>query len=468
MPEKHGAKVQRGLTTTPQSPTTDGRFGRMFRTLLVFEPEDSLLKQLAGQMSESGTGSGGDNPNIPAGFTYFGQFVDHDITFDPVSSLQQQNDPEALRDFRTPRFDLDSLYGAGPADSPFLYDEDSGGTELLVGRNPKQDDDGEELERDDLPRNQQGTALIGDPRNDENIIVSQLHLSMIRFHTRVAKRVANREGLEGVELFKEAQRVVRWHYQWVVIHDFLERLVGANLVNQLLTPTQTPKVNLQFYKPKKNAFMPVEFSAAAYRFGHSMVRPTYKINKPVPELPIFSGKRKPAPREDFHGFRRLPSQWTLDWTFFFDVGGGRSRQQARKIDTKLAEGLHHLPGERGDMASLPLRNLRRGRALGLPSGQDVAEAMGATPLTKQQLGFDGPAPLWFYILREAELKQNGQRLGDVGATIVAEALLGLLDRDPLSYLSVKPTWTPDLPAKKQNDFTMADLLEFAVPDQTKR
>src|SRR5439155_10733470 len=234
------------------------------------------------------------------------------------------------------------------------------------------------------------------------------------------------------------------------------------------TPSQTPKVHLQFYQPQVDAFMPVEFSVAAYRFGHSMVRPSYTINQVVPELPIFSGRRNPAPLEDFHGFRRLPLFWTLDWTFFFDVGGGKSRQQARKIDTKLAEGLHHLPGQRGIRASLPLRNLMRGRALGLPSGQDVAGAMGATPLTKQELGFDGPAPLWYYILREAQLKQNGRRLGEVGGRIVAETLIGLRDRDPLSYLSGKALWTPDLPSKKKDEFTMADLLQIAVPDRTRR
>jgi hypothetical protein len=467
MPEPHGRLEQRGLETTPKSPTAEGRFGRMFRKLLVFDPDDDLLKDLAKQMSEAGGTQARDNPDMPAGYTYLGQFVDHDITFDPtpLDSLTGQNDPDALKNFRTPAFDLDCLYGGGPKGSPFLYDK--AGVKLKVGRNPARDEGGEELERDDLPRDQEGTALIGDPRNDENVIVSQLHLAMIRFHNRVVNRVANQKDLKGRDLFKEAQRVVRWHYQWVVIHDLLERIVGTNLVNQLLKPNETPPVKLKHYKPKKNPFMPVEFSVAAYRFGHSMIRPTYLINQVVPELPIFSGRRKPAPREDFHGFRGLPSFWTVDWTFFFEVGGGKSRQQARKIDTKLAAGLHKLPGERGDMASLPLRNLRRGKRLGLPSGQDVAEAVGATPLNKQQLGFNGPAPLWFYVLREAELKENGKQLGETGARIVAEVFLGLLDGDALSFLQ-KPGWTPSLPAKKKNDFTMADLLEFAVPEQTKR
>jgi hypothetical protein len=473
MPNSHGRTRQRGLDTTPQSPIDRGRFGRMFRKLPVFEPEDQLLKDLANEMSESGTGGGGDNPDIPAGFTYLGQFVDHDITFDPISSLQGQNDPDALRNFRTPRFDLDCLYGEGPDDEPFMYDlePETGpkqGTKLLVGQNPKADDKGNPLTRDDLPRNQQGVALIGDKRNDENTIVSALQLSMIRFHNRVVDRVENQKGLEGAELFKEAQRVVRWHYQWVVVHDFLARLVGKNLVDSLLTPTEPTHVNLSFYKPKSDAFMPLEFSVAAYRFGHSMVRATYSINDLVRDLPIFSGARKPKPLESFHGFRPLPDQWKVEWRFFFDVGGGKSLQASRKIDTKLAAGLLKLPGERGDMANLALRNLRRGKALELPAGQDVAAAVGVTPLTKQQLGFDGPAPLWFYVLREAEVQHDGMRLGDTGGRIVAEVLLGLLDQDPLSYLSVEPTWTPELPSKKNNEFTMADLLEFAVPEQTKR
>jgi hypothetical protein len=434
----------------------------MFGQLPVFEPSDAFLKALAKEMVDKG-GPAGDNAQIPSGYTYFGQFVDHDITFDSSSSLDRQQDPDAVKNFRTPRFDLDSLYGRGREGSPQLYDQRSpGGVKLLVGKNPATDEDGTALERRDLPRNDQGIALIGDPRNDENTIVSQLHLTFIRFHNRVVDFVSEKPAFDTPKkVFKEANRLVRWHYQWVVVHDFLKRIATAERVNKILQPDQNPRVNLLFYKPGATPFMPVEFSVAAYRFGHSMVRPSYRINGVVPELPIFSKSTRPSPLEAFHGFRRLPEAWTVDWSFFFKTGN-RKPQPSRKIDTKLARGLTELPGERGEMRSLPLRNLRRGVALKLPSGRRVALAMNAQPLTGRQLGTDDhPAPLWYYILREAAVREKGARLGPVGARIVAEVLLGLLDKDPLSYLSVEPTWTPELPGATANDFTMVDLIKFA-------
>lgn len=166
-----------------------------------------------------------DNPEIPAGYTYLGQFIDHDITFDPSSSLQRMNDPEGLVNFRTPRFDLDSLYGSGPDDEPFQYDEASGGTKFLIGKGRHTDTE-QPTADDDLPRNEQGRALIGDPRNDENTIVSQLHLTFSKLHNRLVDQVGTEHELTGDELFKKAQRLTRWHYQWVVVHDFLARIVS--------------------------------------------------------------------------------------------------------------------------------------------------------------------------------------------------------------------------------------------------
>jgi hypothetical protein len=303
-------------------------------------------------------------------------------------------------------------------------------------------------------------ALIGDPRNDENVIVSQLQLTFIRFHNKVVDRVSENPVFDTPhKVFKEANRIVRWHYQWVVVHDFLKRIATAERVDRFLTPDDTPRVKLHFFRPGATPFMPVEFSVAAYRFGHSMVRPTYVINDVVPRLPIFSGTKNPGPLEDFRGFRRLPAAWTVDWDFFFKTGA-RKPQPSRKIDTRLSPGLSELAGFRGEMRSLPLRNMRRGVALGLPSGRRVALAIGAPPLTSKQLGTDHPVPLWYYILRESELRERGARLGRVGARIVTEVFLGLLDRDPLSYLSVQPDWKPELPSKKAGEFTMADLIRF--------
>jgi hypothetical protein len=136
-------------------------------TIKIVAHTDNALIHLGKTMREpAGAGAEEDNQNLPAAYTYLGQFVDHDITFDPTSLQQQVNDPDALTDFRTPRYDLDSLYGRGPDDSPYLYewtDPRFRGIKLLAGRNPDADVDGTPLTRQDLPRNEQGRALIGDP-----------------------------------------------------------------------------------------------------------------------------------------------------------------------------------------------------------------------------------------------------------------------------------------------------------------
>ena len=484
MERHHGFRTRglsRGIAAVPEGPVFEGRFGRMFRNLPVFHTDENELIELADSMS--GGGRDLDNPTIPSGFTYLGQFVDHDITHDPNSSLQRMNDPEGLVNFRTPRYDLDSLYGRGPAETPFLYDRDSeGGVKLLVGK--VRDDDGNVLmgddEEDDLPRNEQGRAIIGDPRNDENTFVGQLHLVFIKFHNKVVDEVALDQGLRGDDLFKEAQRIVRWHYQWIVVHDFLTRIVPDAILDELLRKDRHGfnTVDLKFYRPVPRPFMPVEFSAAAYRFGHSQVRGGYRINNVVPPLPTFVRDDKlPSPekkferrRADFRGFTRLglPPQWTIDWPFFFELDD-EGPQPSLRINTKVAGPLADaLPGSNhADETdrSLPRRNLLRGKALGLPSGQWVARAMDEGQLP----GLQGrQTPLWYYILKEAEARQRGQKLGPVGGRIVAEVLLGLLASDPLSYLSVVPNWTPELPGEQDGDFTMADLIRYAVPAQAVR
>src|SRR5215213_1844368 len=469
MERHHGSRTRglsAGIEAVPQGPFFEGRFGRMFRNLPVFQANKDDLLALAESMTQAGVV---DNPAIPAGFTYLGQFVDHDITFDPNSSLQRMNDPEGLVNFRTPRFDLDSLYGRGPVETPFLYEQDSpGGVKLLVGR--VIDTDGNRIQdQHDLPRNDfrqptdpQQRALIGDPRNVENTFVSQLHLVFIKFHNKVVDKISNEQPqLRGDDLFKEAQRIVRWHYQWVVIFDFLARIIPEGMLDRLLRTDDEGmrSVRLRFYRPERWPFMPVEFSAAAYRFGHSQVRGRYKINTTVPVRPTFLPASDLPPKEnvfefrtaDFRGFRGLPPSWTVSWPFFFELDDGQGvLQQSFKIDTNISGPLvNALPGaDHQDPIdrSLPKRNLLRGKALGLPSGQRVARRMNvahASILTGDDLGLEGDladkfaneTPLWFYILKEAEVQQNGERLGTVGGRIVAEVLLGLLDGDPLSFLT---------------------------------
>jgi hypothetical protein len=450
----------RGLSYLPVSQQFEGRFGRMFR-LPPFVPSDERIAEIAALMTENATGPTPelDNPTITAGYTYLGQFIDHDLTLDTASSLERQNDPDALVNFRSPRFDLDSIYGRGPVDDPFLYDKTAGGEKLLVGRHDNEDD---------LPRNVQDTALIGDPRNDENIFVSQLQLTMLEFHNAVVDLVtagpALRRGSETT--FEAAQRIVRWHYQWLVVHDFLRHVVGDATLAEVLDETGPyPRVDRRFYTWRKDPFMPVEFSVAAYRFGHSMIRGRYKLNTFVPALPTFTpGSVSDNPLGHFGGFRILPPFWTIEWARFFGVDGAGSDalQQSRLIDTKLADPLANLPIEiGGNRPSLIDRNLTRGARLLLPSGQDVAGHMGTDILTDADLGLGGgPAPLWYYILREAHLQTGGHHLGQAGGRIVAEVFLGLLEKDASSYLRNQPTWKPHLPAATPGDFTMADLIAF--------
>ena len=324
----HGYE-QRGLAYLPSSPQYEGRFGRMFR-LPPYLPSAERIAEVAALMKENGQGA--DNPDIPAGYTYLGQFLDHDITFDPTSSLDRQNDPDALTNFRSPRFDLDSMYGRGPSDDPFLYEKASGGSRMLIGRH---DDE------DDLPRNTEESALLGDPRNDENIFVGQLHLTMLKFHNAVLARVTP-ELRRGSETdFEAAQRLVRWHYQWMVLHDFLPRVVGADTLRTVFDDSSgEPVVRRRFYQWRNAPYMPVEFSVAAYRFGHSMIRPGYKLNTFVPGLPTFTADPIPDHRlSSFGGFRILPPLWTIEWRRFFEVDGAGdgALQHSRLIDAKLAD-----------------------------------------------------------------------------------------------------------------------------------
>lgn len=459
----HGYEL-RGLAYVPGSRLNEGRFGRMFR-LPPFVPTDKQITEIAAAMVDKAAGPTPelDNPTIPAGYTYFAQFVDHDLTFDTASSLDRQNDPDALTNFRSPRFDLDCLYGRGPVDDPFIYDKSAGGVKLLIGHH---DDE------DDLPRNAQDTALIGDPRNDENIFVSQWQLTMLKFHNKVVDLVASDASLKrGSEnTFESAQRIVRWHYQWIVIHDFLRRIVGKEMLHQVFNEDSgSPTIARRFYQWRNDPYIPVEFSVAAYRFGHSMIRGRYTLNAGVGPLPTFRSEPvRDRPLEHFGGFRALPPFWTVEWARFFEVeGAGKdAQQQSRLIDTKIASVLAALPPEiGGDRPSLIDRNLTRGARLLLPSGQDVAHHMGFDVLSDSDLELPGggAAPLWYYILKEASIQAAGGRhLGQVGARIVAEVFLGLMEKDPSSYLRNEPNWKPFLESATAGDFTIPDLIKLAV------
>jgi hypothetical protein len=438
----------------------------------------ALVGALGDLMGDPGRETGIADSTIPAGFTYVGQFVDHDITLDVSSSLDAATDANTLNNMRTPALDLDSVYGRGPALDPFLYEFPAGGAssaiKLKLGANQNVGPGGPGgaagaagmvVKTDfDVPRvRDTNTAIIGDPRNDENLIVAQLHQTMLRFHNQVVDllQLASFAG----DIFVEAKKLVTHHYQWAVVHDFLPRICGSAAVTKALATVVAP-IGSGFR-------MPVEFAVAAYRFGHSMIRDRYWVNFNFPSATlgqVFEFIRNP----------RLPvfSNWVVDWNAFFDTGVAVPvHNKARKIDSVLAAGLETLPGFTGLMAVLAKRNLRRGLALGLPSGQAMATALGIAPLTAAQLTAGLPAnevallnssggvlltktPLWYYLLREAAVLSGGEQLGPLGARIVADTFVRMLKRDRDSYLNASG-FTPSLPSTTPGDFTFADLAIFA-------
>ncbi|MBV7329414.1 peroxidase [Chloroflexi bacterium TSY] len=485
--------------TIPHSQLYQGYFGRMFRKLPPafatdrhFDQPGGLADKLAAQMSESAAEASDpslDNLNVPAGYTYFGQFVDHDITFDTISRLDRQNDPNMLTNFRSPRFDLDNIYGRGPTDHPFMYDQgrkwraaDDGTYFLRIGK-------GADPREEDLFRNDQGVAIIGDPRNDENIIVSQIQLTFIKFHNCVMQALEAKNPQGGEKNYQEAQRIVRWHYQWVVINDFLRRIVGDVMLDNVApTPDRPDRPRCHFYCWKNQPFMPLEFSGAAYRMGHSMVRSTYALSDKLEatrdsaDLPKISGQIPIFLPQSEHlgdGFdhlrdlrggltksaltpteKKLPALWSVQWDRFLEINGSRP-QWSRKIDEKLAFGLRAIPAGPGGENLLARLNLIRGWRYGLPSGQDVACAMGIDPINP-----DATDPLWYYILHEAG-QTGDDYLGPVGGRVVTEVFYGLLAGDPSSYLTRCPTWTPwkervlQIPRAYPDRFELSDIMKFA-------
>lgn len=478
----------------PRSKYADaGRFGRMFGELPPFAADTPDVRAALLEIGKAGgimdakddltkspqeliinpalSAKNSDNPTLTAGFTFLGQFLDHDMTFDPTSSLERQADPEQVSNFRTPTLGLDNVYGAGPNGSPHLYDLAGGkGSKFLL-------EDIGTPGKSDLPRNSQKVALIGDPRDDENLIIAQLQVAFLKFHNACVDYTKTKIKLElSDEIFCEAQRIVRWHYQWIIVHEFLKKTCGETVVNDVLSNGR------KFYKWHNEPFIPVEFSVAAYRFGHSQVRPSYRANfTGNAGQPFFAMIFKPTPSnatdpDDLSGGCRAPRRF-VDWPTFFDFRDGNVRPN-KKIDSTISTALFHLPGSvvsnpnaKTNPSSLAQRNLLRHLTFSLPSGQRVAKAMQLPELSRGDLAdlkphnMDDRTPLWFYILREAQVTQNGERLGPVGARIVAEVFIGLLQGDKGSYLSQDPDWQPFLPtidsSKQGDDFAMVDLLKFA-------
>jgi Animal haem peroxidase len=466
----HGAEL-RGMFLTAKDRLAEGRFGAMFKRLPAYAPSDTLLTGLAQTMVEPNTSDDflNTNPRLFAGFTFIGQFIDHDITLDTTPLAQQQADPDATVNFRTPRYDLDVLYGRGPTDDPQFYDP-ADRDKLLLAPNVNG--------VLDLPRDGNGRAVMPDRRNDENLIIIQFHKAVAQFHNRIVD-YARAQGIRPEWVFETARRLTRWHYQWAVIHDFLPRFVQTPGIDELVGPNGTvykevagkpPVINLNYYKPTNRdgrPFMPVEFAVAAYRFGHSLIRPFYVLND-TGKVDIFGADGG----RNLNGGRPIPSDLVMVWKNILPVDPTFPARPPRKIDTKLSIPLATLPGSAvpppDPAIHLAVRNNLRGKKVGLPSGQQVARAMRVNVLSNTTLGMSndpgwgGEAPLWFYILKEAELPPyNGERLGPVGGRIMAETLVGLLQRDPNSYLYLNAAWKPTPPiAPTTGKFEFVDLLRY--------
>jgi Animal haem peroxidase len=497
----------------------------------------AALKRLGEALAEPAPPRGQElqatgNSTIPPVYTYWGQFIDHDITANTdrkntVTDITVQDlkplQPEVvvrdLRNLRRPALDLDSLYGDGPT---FEGGPETAAKDMYdgIGLRLSEVAEGDGIRGDhiptlgdnlrDLPRHgdaekpeDRTAALIGDGRNDENLIVAQLHVAFLRFHNAALEWARREPGYprDDRELFERVRDLVRWHYQWLVVHDYLKTVTLPGVVDKVLLGG-----NKVFQPRYGEVYMPLEFSVAAYRFGHSMVRGFYDYNRnfgrknggPGAVIPFasfrqifaFTGSARPAPFNG-GGTLTLPFNWVIEWGKFVDKGDSLPDHFARKIDTQLAPPLfdminqiskddEKLPDAIKDiLRRLAVRNLLRGYQLALPTGQAVADALGVTPLTTEELrrgnsdavnaalndgGFLETTPLWFYVLKEAEVRANGNSLGEVGSRIVVETLIGQLRADPEFYLNQDGGWSPEQGVPLDDGepiVTIKDLFRFA-------
>jgi hypothetical protein len=362
--------------------------------------------------------------------------------------------------------------------SPHLYGFEGSNVKLKVGFGGL---------FEDLPRDENNVAIIGDPRNDENLMLAGLHAAFLKFHNAVVDYLkARHRRMDDDELFREARRLTRWHYQWMIVHEFLPLFIGQQRTSNILNRGR------RFYRPRV-PFMPVEFQGAAYRFGHTMIRPSYRANRvgnvgTDPGAPAFFGMifdpagEGQADPVDLRGGAPKPRRF-IGWETFFDFGlqefngSGPAVKPNKIIDARISSPLFLLPTqtiagfEDGQPVSLPARNLLRGVTWSLPSGQRIAREIDVAPLDPFELpqfpsefGLNKSTPLWAYCLQEGFAREKGLTLGPVGGTIVGEVIIGLLELNPWSYLAADSRWKPTLPqrdGKVTGDFRMVDFLTFA-------
>jgi Animal haem peroxidase len=513
------------------------------------------------------------NSTIPAVYTYWGQFIDHDMTANtdrtsttsdlaqsPITPVPPDVVAHDLRNLRRPTFDLDSVYGNGPGLDHNDFCPDPGpadrgfydGIKFRLGKLtpvaanipdaskiPFENDDARDLPRigellkqgviteNDIPEelrndpSKNTRAFIGDLRNDENLIVAQFHVAVLRFHNEVVKAIEAKPsafglpaGASAARRFAAARRLVRFQYQWLVVHDYLKTVTQAGVVDRVLVGGN------RFYQPLpgNKLFAPLEYSVAAFRFAHTMVRGAYDHNRnfgrPVPPKAGLQGAARFAQLFEFtgNGFvlaaditkstrnplgpgapPSLTDIWPIEWDRMTNKADANEAHFARRLDTRLVNSIHNMvnEGNAGDiqddahtvlrqlLRSLAQRNLLRGYQLSIPTGQAVADEMRVARLSEAELrqnnteavnaaleagGFIQNTPLWFYILKEADVRSNGNSLGELGSRIVAETQIGVLRYDRNSYLNAEGGWDPSKGVKLPNGdpiVTIRDFFAFA-------
>jgi len=462
----------------------ESKFGykRLFEIEVKFSDDKKDDLRALGQLMTSGTDP--FNSPIPSGYTYLGQFIDHDISHNSKAGTPPNGHVNLidLRNERSPFLDLDSLYGKGPEDqnSRRLY-QDHNIALLKLGSTIDAGTAGKTF-FNDLPRNAKGCAEIEDKRNDENMAVAQTHVAFIKFHNAVVRKLGS---IKSIDVYKEAKEEVTRHYEWIVLNDYLPRIINQDILKEVCIR------NTYFEPNPEKPEMPIEFSAAAFRLGHSMVRPLYtwnrffnrENNQPATLLNLgqftgfgkFGGRTIGNSANGLVNITKLPSEWIIDWRRFFEFNGPEPSNNPRfnfalKINTKLSSGLGRL-----SVGSLAVLNLLRGLTVDLPTGQLIAERVcgdfkdtvplepedfvGVLPLDLIEQ-FNRETPLWFYLLAEAEIREKGERLGPIGSRIVAEAFVGLLKANKNSILN-NTGWEPQF-GPDNKTFNMTDLLRFVA------
>ena len=466
-----------------------GKFGKLFPFIRPWHWKGSInpvsfFKNLGdSKFLFSSNGVDDDNPNIPAAYTYFGQFLSHDLSFDPTSIGERKTDPAMEWNFRSAAFDLDMIYGGGIFMSPHLYEKDI--PVFIMGKSSSSSPPFQDFW--DLQRNIQGSPIIPDNRNNDNVMVSQLHVALQLLHNRFVHAFMQDNNYTPAQIFTGARHETIRHYQWVILHDYLPTLICPKVYASVLknkartySTSRLPrwKKLLSFFfinnpvfdkrewvrsifHTRDHPYIPVEFSAAAFRFGHSQVASTYQFNQDT------FGAIMPDPDQKKPVF-------FVDWSLFFN-----KQNLSHQINTNFSSAFEREVNIHGEGFKLAALDFLRGWKLNLPSGQDVARKMGVRELSKSdwkkldaqfkefpykklQQHFQQHTPLWYYILAEAQSQAEGMRLGPLGSHLVAETIIGILYADPTSFLNIEPDWKPDkVKTGQSEEFTLEDLLEMA-------